>query len=99
MTPFGGILILEVTLTQVGTSAMWDAALRILPDEQCDQDRPVIVNVTDGKGNQIGITRINGIPTVVGSSLPQRLSAAAQSFQARWQATPIANQTVTQVIE
>ena len=96
MTPFEHIQILEAKLTQVGNSAMWDAALRILPAEQDTQDSPVVVNVIDGKGNQICLTRINGMPTLVASSLPQRLSDNALEFQARWQATPSSNQTVIQ---
>ncbi len=95
MTPFDGIQILEVALTQIGNHAMWDAALRILPADQIDQDHPVVAKATDGNGNQICLTRINGIPTLIETSLPQRLSATALKFQARWQATPIDKQTVT----
>ena len=96
MTAFENIQIREATLTEVGNMAMWDAALRILSMDQADQGCPVIAKVTDGKGNQICITRINGIPIVVRTSLPQRLNAAALTFQSRWQATPLGNQTVIQ---
>lgn len=96
MTPFDRIQIFQATVAQVGNSAMWDAALRILPGEDTDRNSPVVVNVIDGKGNQICITRINGMPTLIAASLPQRLSDAAMNFQARWQATPAENQIVTQ---
>lgn len=94
MTAFEKIQIREATLTEIGNTAMWDAALRILSNDQSNGDCPVVAKVTDAKGNQICITRINGIPILVGTSLPQRLNATALAFQSRWQATPPDNQTV-----
>jgi len=99
MTPFEGIEILEVTLTRVGNQAMWDAALQILPLDGNDRDRPVVAKATDGKGNQIWISRIDGIPTLVEASRPERLSETALRFQARWNATPMDRQTVTRTSE
>lgn len=94
MAAFDGIEILEVTLTRIGNQAMWDAALKVLPLDWNDRDRPVIAKATDGKGNQIWISRIDGIPTLVETSRPERLSETALRFQARWHATPMDRQTV-----
>lgn len=94
MTAFEGIEILEVTLTRVGNQAMWDAALQILPLDGNDRDRPVVAKAIDGKGNQIWISRIDGIPTLIETSRPERLSETARRFQSRWHATPLDRQTV-----
>ena len=99
MTAFDGIEIMEVTLTRVGNQALWDAALQILPLDGNDRDRPVVAKATDAKGNQIWISRIDGIPTLVETSRPERLSETALRFQARWHATPMDRQIVTRSSE
>ena len=93
MSAFDSVQILEMTLSEVGNNAMWDAALRILPAEQGDRESPIIARVTDRKGNQVCITRINGIPVLVAASIPHRFSGAALEFQRRWQATPADRQS------
>ena len=94
MSAFDGVQIFEVSLIEVGNNAMWDAAMRTLPAEQGERDSPVIARVTDRKGNQICITRINGIPVLVAASQPQRFNAVAVEFQRRWQSTPADRQAI-----
>ena len=94
MSAFDSVQILEMTLSEVGNNAMWDAALRILPAEQGHRESPVIARVTDRKGNQVCITRINGIPVLVASSIAHRFNGAALEFQRRWQATPADRQSI-----
>lgn len=96
MSAFVGVQILEVSLLEVGNNAMWDAAMRILPTEQGNRDYPVVARVSDRKGNQVCITRINGIPVLVAASQPQRFNAAAIEFQRRWQSTPADRQVIVQ---
>ncbi len=97
MLPFDEIQILELKLNEIGKNAMWNSALQILPPDENDGDRPVIVRVTDAKNNQICITRVNGIPILAATSLPNRFTAIEVKFQQRWLATPPNKQCISQI--
>ena len=84
-----------MSLSAIGNNAMWDVGLRILPTDEGNREHPVVVRVTDHKRSQISITRINGIPVLVGSkNNPERFSKTAIDFQSRRQSTPASSQTV-----
>ncbi len=97
MSAFESIQIVSITLASVGNNAMWDAAMQVLPMNEIDENRPVIVRVTDGKCHRICITRLNGVPTLVESSVPYRFNEIAIRFQASWNATDVSKQVVTSI--
>lgn len=92
---FASLRIVDVVSTRVGSNALWNAALRVLPETDGDRENPLIVRATDPIGSQIAITRIVGVPVLVeAKNIPQRYGRAAIEFQVRWKATPSSRQTV-----